>query len=127
VAMFAVAIHGGAGAGGAGASGGESALRYGLARAVQAAEQALRADGRALDAVEAAVATLEDDPLFNAGRGAVLAEDGSVELDAAIMDGATLAAGAVALVRQTKNPVRLARCVLERLPHVFLAGVSADR
>ena len=70
---------------------------------------------------------LEDDPLFNAGFGAVLTVDGTVELDAAIMDGANLRAGAVAVVTCVRNPVRLARRVLEYTPHVFLAGSGAER
>lgn len=127
--MYALAIHGGAGA--LGAAGRDpaqqAALRAALTAALQAGERVLQADGAALDAVEAAVLALEDDALFNAGRGAVLAADGGVELDAAIMEGTTLRAGAVALVRRTRNPVRLARCVLETLPHVFLAGEAADR
>ncbi|HTT04979.1 MAG TPA: isoaspartyl peptidase/L-asparaginase [Steroidobacteraceae bacterium] len=127
--MYALAIHGGAGSLGAAARDRthEAALCAALTAALQAGERILQADRTALDAVEAAVVALEDDPLFNAGRGAVLAADGSVELDAAIMEGTSLRAGAVALVRHTRNPVRLARCVLERLPHVMLAGEAADR
>jgi L-asparaginase / beta-aspartyl-peptidase len=86
----------------------------------------LAAGGGALDAVETAVALLEDEPLFNAGRGSVFTADGGIELDAAIMDGRTLAAGAVAFVRTVRNPVRLARAVLERSPHVLVAGDGAD-
>lgn len=127
--MYALAIHGGAGALGAAARepARQAALTAALGAALAQAERVLRADGAALEAVEAAVVALEDDELFNAGRGAVLTADGGVELDAAIMEGTTLRAGAVALVRRTRNPVRLARCVLERLPHVFLAGEAADR
>jgi L-asparaginase / beta-aspartyl-peptidase len=86
----------------------------------------LAAGGGALDAVETAVALLEDEPLFNSGRGAVFTTDGGIELDAAIMDGHTLAAGAVACVRTVRNPVRLARAVLEHSPHVLLAGDGAE-
>ena len=86
----------------------------------------LAAHGSALDAVVAAVAMLEDDPRFNAGRGAVLTYHGTIELDAAIMDGATRAAGAVAAATHTRNPVRLARAVMETSPHVFLSGPGAD-
>lgn len=127
--MYALAIHGGAGALGTAARepSHQAALRAALTAALQSGERVLSAGGPALDAVEAAVVALEDDPLFNAGRGAVLAADGSVELDAAIMEGTTLRAGAVALVRHARNPVRLARRVLETLPHVFLAGEAADR
>jgi L-asparaginase / beta-aspartyl-peptidase len=125
---YSLAIHGGAGALGAAAHDPErqAALRAALTAALRAGERVLQADGAALDAVEAAVVALEDDALFNAGRGAVLAADGSAELDAAIMEGTTLRAGAVALVRRTRNPVRLARRVMEALPHVFLAGEAAD-
>jgi beta-aspartyl-peptidase (threonine type) len=123
-----VAVHGGAGALGAAQRdpAHRAALAAALMAALQAAERVLQADGTALDAVEAAVCALEDDALFNAARGAVLAADGGVELDAALMEGTSLRAGAVALVRRTRNPIRLARCVLERLPHVFLAGEAAD-
>src|SRR5579871_3458621 len=127
--MYALAIHGGAGSLGAAAhdAARQAALSEALGNALSAGERVLQADGSALDAVQAAVVALEDDALFNAGRGAVLAADGGVELDAAIMEGTTLRAGAVALVRHTRNPVQLARCVLEALPHVFLAGEAADQ
>lgn len=126
--MYALAIHGGAGAlprtqltGGR-----EQAYRQGLALALAAGQGVLERDGCALDAVEAAVTVLEDDVLFNAGRGAVLTLDGTVELDAAIMDGEQLRAGAVAAVRCVKHPVQLARRVLEDCPHVFLVGNGAE-
>jgi L-asparaginase / beta-aspartyl-peptidase len=127
--MYALAIHGGAGALPPRTLSTErgAAFHEGLARALSAAQAILEADGRALDAVEAAVALLEDDPLFNAGRGAVLTMDGTVELDASIMDGEELRAGAVAAVRHVRNPIRLARRVLEDTPHVFLVGEGADR
>src|SRR5579871_5213445 len=127
--MYALAIHGGAGSLGAAAhdAARQAALSEALGNALSAGERVLQADGTALDAVQAAVVALEDDALFNAGRGAVLAADGGVELDAAIMEGTTLRAGAVALVRHTRNPVQLARRVLEALPHVFLAGEAADQ
>lgn len=79
-----------------------------------------------MDAVEAAVRVLEDDPHFNAGTGSVLNAEGFIEMDASIMDGATLRAGAVAGVRTVKNPVSLARAVMEHTPHVLLAGPGAD-
>jgi isoaspartyl peptidase/L-asparaginase-like protein (Ntn-hydrolase superfamily) len=82
--------------------------------------------GSALDAVEAAVVVLEDEPLLNAGRGAALTSEGAAELDAALMDGRTRAAGAVACVRGIANPVRAARLVLERSPHVLLVGPGAE-
>jgi beta-aspartyl-peptidase (threonine type) len=83
--------------------------------------------GAALDAVEAAVKVLEDDPHFNAGRGAVFTYEGDIRLDAAIMDGATRDAGAVTGVHATRNPVSLARAVMEQSPHVMLSGVGADQ
>lgn len=96
-------------------------------RRVAAAGAALLADGgSALDAVTLCVGLLEDDPLFNAGRGSVLTADGHVEMDAAIMDGRNLAAGAVAGVRRIRNPVRAARAVMERSGHVFLVGEGAE-
>jgi isoaspartyl peptidase/L-asparaginase-like protein (Ntn-hydrolase superfamily) len=87
----------------------------------------LRAGGPALDAVVAAVMVLEDDEQFNAGRGAALTAAGSVEHDAAVADGATGQAGAVACVSGIRNPVRAARAVLERTPHVLLSGAGAEQ
>ncbi len=104
----------------------DRAYRAALARAAEVGADVLRASGPALDAVEAAIRVLEDDPLFNAGRGAVFTADGRVELDAAIMDGATLEAGAVAGVTRVKNPISAARAVMERSPHVLLMGIGAD-
>lgn len=86
----------------------------------------LRNGGTALDAVEGAVCTLEDHPSFNAGRGSVFTYEGRNEMDAAIMDGRDRRAGAVAGVVATRNPVRLARAVMERSPHVLLVGHGAD-
>lgn len=127
--MFALAIHGGAGPLPQPAADGsrEQAVREALGAALAAGERLLAANGSALDAVETAVQVLEDDPSFNAGRGAVLTRDGTVELDAAIMDGATLRAGAVAQLQHVRNPIRLARAILEQLPHVFLVGEGAER
>jgi len=82
--------------------------------------------GASLDAVVAAVQVLEDDPLFNAGRGAVLAASGQHELDASVMDGRDLRAGAVTGVRHVRSPIELARLVMERSPHVMLAGAGAE-
>ena len=104
----------------------DAAVRAALGQALDAGAGVLASGGGALDAVEAAVRVLEDDPQFNAGRGAALALDGSVELDAAIMDGRARAAGAVAGVTRTRHPVSLARAVMERSPHVLLAGAGAD-
>ena len=127
--MYALAIHGGAGALPRAQLTGarEQEYRQGLAQALAAGQRVLERDGCALDAVEAAVTVLEDDVLFNAGRGAVLTCEGTVELDAAIMDGEHLRAGAVAAVRYVRNPVQLARRVLEDCPHVFLVADGADR
>ena len=100
--------------------------RAGLDKALEVGAAVLEQGGGAILAVESAVRTLEDDIHFNAGRGAVLTAAGAVELDAAIMDGRTRSAGAVAGVSGTRNPVTLARSVMERSPHVFLAGVGAD-
>jgi beta-aspartyl-peptidase (threonine type) len=97
----------------------------GLRAAYTAGDQVLETGGSALDAVCAAVAVLEDDPLFNAGRGASLAADGSAELDAAVMTGEG-SAGAIAASRYARNPVRLARAVMERSAHLLLVGPSAD-
>lgn len=104
----------------------EKAYRQGLERALAAGYGVLEKGGRSLDAVETAVRMLEDDPLFNAGKGAVLTADGKAELDAAIMDGRTLAAGSVAGLTRIKNPVTLARRVMERSPHVMMIGAGAE-
>jgi len=91
--------------------GGEAAIREGLAAALEAGAPILEGGGSALDAVEAAARVLEDDPAFNAGRGAVLTREGAIELDAAIMDGTTLNAGAVAGLTRTRHPISAARAV----------------
>lgn len=97
-----------------------------LEEALRAGHEILEAGGTSLDAVVAAVRTMEDAPIFNAGRGAVFTHEGTNELDAAIMDGSTRDAGAVAGVRQIRNPITLARMVMERSPHVFMAGEGAE-
>ncbi|WP_394760521.1 isoaspartyl peptidase/L-asparaginase family protein [Phenylobacterium sp.] len=104
----------------------DRAYRAVLAHATKAGADVLRAGGVALDAVEAAIRVLEDDPLFNAGRGAVFTAEGQVEMDAAIMDGATLEAGAVAGVTRVRNPISAARAVMERSQHVLMIGAGAD-
>lgn len=104
----------------------EAAFRAGLAAAIAVGGAVLTAGGPALEAVQAAVQVLEDDELFNAGRGAVFTDDGRNELDAAIMDGASLRAGAVAGLTRIRNPVALARIVLERSAHVMLVGSGAE-
>jgi beta-aspartyl-peptidase (threonine type) len=104
----------------------QAAFHAGLAAALKAGQAVLEAGGTALDGVEAAVRVLEDDPGFNAGRGAVFTAEGRNELDAAIMDGVTRAAGSVAGVTRTKNPISLARAVMAQSPHVLLARDGAD-
>jgi beta-aspartyl-peptidase (threonine type) len=101
--------------------------RAGLERALGVGAEILEAGGSGLDAVEQAIRTLEDDPHFNAGKGAVFNHEGAHELDASIMDGADLACGAVARVTTIKNPISLARRVMERTRHVLLSGDGAER
>ncbi len=105
----------------------DAAIRAALDRALQAGSAVLERGGSALDAVEAAVQLLEDDPNFNAGRGAVFTYEGSIEHDAAIMDGRDRRAGAVTGSTHTRHPVTLARRVMENSPHVFLRGLGADQ
>jgi len=98
----------------------------GVRTAASSGSKVLMAGGSAIDAVEAAVSVMEDDPTFNAGKGSSLTFAGTVEMDAAIMDGRNLSAGAVALIRMVKNPVQLARLVMENTDHVLLAGRTAE-
>jgi beta-aspartyl-peptidase (threonine type) len=98
----------------------------GVTRAVERGYVLLRQGASALDAVEAAVTILEDDETFDAGRGSFLTRDGRVQLDALLMDGATLRAGGVACVERLKNPIQAARLVLERSPHVYFVGAGAE-
>jgi len=100
--------------------------REGLGSALDAGAAILVKGGSALDAAEASVRVLEDDPCFNAGRGSVLTSEGVIELDAAIMDGRDRRAGAVAGLRTTRTPISLARRLMEEGPHVFLSGKGAD-
>lgn len=124
----AIAIHGGAGTIERGrlSDEQEARIRGALSAAVEAGHQVLSEGGSALDAVTTAVRLLEDAPEFNAGRGAVLTFDGTVELDASIMDGATLAAGAVAGMSGVRHPIEAARRVMTESPHVMLVGSGAD-
>ena len=126
--MFAIAVHGGAGALAAAdlTPDSERAYRSGLERALRAGFGVLGKEGPSLEAVVAAVQVLEDDPLFNAGHGAVLSASGTVELDASLMDGRDLRAGAVTGVRHVRSPIELARRVMEHSPHVMLAGPGAE-
>lgn len=122
---WALAIHGGAGTISR-EEGDREPYFKALEEALRSGRQRLAQGEAALDVVEALVTQLEDDPLFNAGRGAVFTNRGTHELDAAIMEGRSLACGAVAGVRNVRNPIQLARQVLEKSPHVLLAGPGAD-
>lgn len=124
---YAIAIHGGA-VSNAESIGEESAALYeaALLEALYVGEEILAAGRSSLDAVEAVVRRMEDDPLFNAGRGAVYTHDGRHTLDASIMDGRDLSSGAVAGVTRVRNPIHLARMVMVRSPHVLLAGDGAE-
>jgi beta-aspartyl-peptidase (threonine type) len=126
--MFGLAIHGGAGSLPRAETGGERELRYraGLAAALDAGYAVLQERGSSLDAVTRAVASLEDNPLFNAGLGSVFTLDGRNELDAAIMDGRSLKAGAVCGVTHIRNPIELARTVMEQSEYVMLSGEGAE-
>lgn len=127
-AHWAIAIHGGAGEEEWQHMDAATAAAYhaSLARALVAGTAVLEKHGTAMDAVEAAVEVLEDDPLFNAGRGAAFAADGTNEMDASIMDGADLAGGGVACVHSTRHPIALARAVMEHTPYVLMVGPGAD-
>src|ERR1700691_5600447 len=105
----------------------EAQYRAGLERAMKAGYAALASGGSSVDAVVATIKVFEDDPLFNAGKGAVLDHDGRAELDAAIMDGKTGLAGAVAGAPTIKNPITAARAVMDRTKHVLLVGAGADQ
>jgi beta-aspartyl-peptidase (threonine type) len=126
--MFGLAIHGGAGSLPRAETGGERERYYraGLAAALDAGFAVLQAGGSSLDAVSRAVMVLEDNPLFNAGLGSVFTLDGRNELDAAIMDGRTLNAGAVCGVTHIRNPIELARTVMEHSEYVMLSGEGAE-
>ena len=126
--MFGIAIHGGAGTLPRSEMSGEAEHKYraGLSEAIDAAYATLQEGGTSLDAVTRAVALLEDNPMFNAGRGSVFTLDGRNELDASIMEGRNLRAGAVCGLTRIRNPVQLARAVMERSEHVMLAGAGAE-
>lgn len=125
---WSLAIHGGAGAMTRDrlTEAQQAEIEAGLAAALDAGAKVLAAGGSAVDAVQAAIEVLEDDPHFNAGRGAVFTYEGRNELDAAIMDGSNRAAGAVTGVTHIRHPVALARAVMEHSPHVFLSGAGAE-
>jgi len=122
---ISILVHGGAGA--IAPDDDPQACREGCLAAARAGYAVLQRGGSALDAVEAAVVALEDDATFNAGTGSCLNIDGDVEMDASIMAGQTLEAGAVAALQAVKNPIRVARLVAERSPHVLFAGEGARR
>ena len=126
--MHAIAVHGGAGdiPPAELTPEREAAYHAGLERALRAGQAILESSGSSLDAVVAAVQVLEDDPLFNAGRGSVIGADGVCELDASLMEGRELRAGAVTGLRHVRNPILLARLVMERSPHVMLCGSGAE-
>lgn len=105
----------------------EKAYQDALDKALQLGQAILSRGGTALDAVEAAVRSMEDDPLFNAGKGAVFTNEGKNELDAAIMNGKSLAAGSVAGVTTIRNPITAARAVMEKSPHVMMTGKGAEK
>lgn len=127
-ARWSIAIHGGAGSMSRETMTPEQEAEYraALDRGLAAGIAVLESGGSALDAVQAVVVTMEDDPHFNAGRGAVFTWDGKNSLDAAIMDGKTRKAGAVSGLSRTKNPILLARAVMDKGPHVFLSGDGAE-
>ncbi|CAN5838581.1 isoaspartyl peptidase/L-asparaginase family protein [soil metagenome] len=126
---IALAIHGGAGTIVKSSMTGELEKEYrnGLRKALESGWQILSKNGSALDAVEASVVELENFPLFNAGRGSVFTNEGKNEMDASIMDGENLKAGAVAFVLNVKNPVKLARLVMEKTEHILLGGDGANQ
>jgi beta-aspartyl-peptidase (threonine type) len=126
--MFGIAIHGGAGTLPRANMSADAERRYraGLKEAIDAGFAVLEAGGTSMDAVARAVVLLEDNPLFNAGKGAVFTLDGRNELDASIMDGSTLKAGAVCGVTRIRNPIELARAVMEKSEQVMLAGTGAE-
>jgi L-asparaginase / beta-aspartyl-peptidase len=127
VAERVIAVHGGCGNPAAGVVRDEDGYHAALGEALAAGATVLEHGGSALDAVQAAVCSLEDCPLFNAGRGSVLTTDGAVEMDAAVMSGADLRAGAVAGVTRVRHAVELARAVMDETPHVLLVGAGAER
>ena len=126
---FALAIHGGGGVRDRAEFEAdpelERAYRAALTQALSAGHQVLAAGASAVEAVEAAILVMEDSPLFNAGKGAAFTRDGTVELDATIMNGRTMRAGGVAAVRRVRNPISLARIVMEETPHVLVVGEGA--
>jgi beta-aspartyl-peptidase (threonine type) len=121
---YLIVAHGGAGEV---RSGREKIVEKGVSEAVNGASSILERQGSALDAVEECVGIMEDNPSFNAGTGSVLTIKGTIEMDASISDGKSLDAGAVAMISSVRHPVSLARIIMEKTDHVFVAGTSAER
>lgn len=126
---YALVLHGGAGVMSEKSMTPEIQKAYlsDLNRALQVGDSVLAAGGTCMDAVVRTIMVMEDSPLFNAGKGAVFTHEGSVELDASVMDGKTLGAGAVAGIKDVRNPIMLARTVMEKSEHVFLTGKGASQ
>ena len=122
---IAIAIHGGAGPDSVYIKQNSEGYKEGLQRAINEGYTMLEEGRSAVDAVEAAIKTLEDNPLFNAGRGSALTEDASVEMCASIMSGFDLNCGAAAIVKNVRNPIRLARQIMENTKHIYLGSIGA--
>ncbi|HSU51571.1 MAG TPA: isoaspartyl peptidase/L-asparaginase, partial [Segetibacter sp.] len=120
-----IVVHGGAGPDSEFIRRNIDAYKEGLREAVNAGYSILEDGGSAVDAVEAAVNYLEDNPLFNAGRGSALNEKAEVEMDASIMDGKNMDSGGVAIVKNIKNPVTLTRAIMEKTKHIYLGDMGA--
>lgn len=123
--IIALAVHGGAGPDSEFIKQNQEQYKKGIQQALDTGYRILELGGSALDAVEAAVNTLEDNQIFNAGRGSALNEKAEVEMDASIMDGNGLKAGAVSIVKNVKNPVTLARAIMEKTKHIYLGDMGA--
>jgi L-asparaginase / beta-aspartyl-peptidase len=122
---IAIAVHGGAGPDSEFIRKNQDGYKKGLEEAINVGYKVLEEGGTAVDAVEAAVNALEDNPLFNAGRGSALNEKAEVEMDASIMNGQTMDSGAVAIVKNVKNPVTLARAIMEKTKHIYIGDMGA--
>ena len=122
---IAIAVHGGAGPDSEYIKKNIDGYKKGLEEAAKEGYKVLEEGGTAIDAVEAAVNYLEDNPLFNAGRGSALNENAEVEMDASIMNGKDLTCGATAIVRHVKNPITLARAVMEKTKHIYIGDMGA--
>src|SRR3954452_14103658 len=123
--MLTIVVHGGAGPDSEFIKKNIDSYKIGLLEAVNAGYSILESGGSAMDAVEAAVNYLEDNPLFNAERGSALNEKAEVEMDASIMDGKSMKSGGVAIVKNVKNPVTLARAIMEKTKHIYLGDMGA--